>query len=131
MLRGALVPSLVAAALCIVALGLWRGGQAAGSAALGCAVTIAFFASGLVMMSRLVRSANAMAFMAVGMAVYFGQILALLIFLILFRDAAWIDGPALAYPALIVTIVWQGFAMRAMRRARIPVYDEPSDRAQR
>jgi ATP synthase protein I len=42
-----------------------------------------------------------------------------------FKDAAWVDGVALGVVALVVTIVWQVAAMVALRRARIPVYDEP------
>jgi ATP synthase protein I len=34
----------------------------------------------------------------------------------------------LGVAALVVTIVWQVFAMRAMRTARIPVYDESAIR---
>lgn len=33
---------------------------------------------------------------------------------------------ALGIVALVVTIVWQGFAMRALRTARVPVYDPPA-----
>ncbi len=60
------------------------------------------------------------------MAVYFGQVLLLLVFFIVFRDASWVDGTALAVTALVVTIAWQAFAWRAMRTARFPVYDEPA-----
>jgi hypothetical protein len=61
------------------------------------------------------------------MAVYLGQVIALLLVIMAFKDADWVDGPALGIVAFVVTIVWQVFAMVALRRARIPVYDPPSD----
>jgi len=77
------------------------------------------------MLSRLVRSASPHAFLAVAMAVYLGQVIALLLFIIVFRGADWVDGFALGVTALVVTLAWQLFAMRALRRAPLPVYDEP------
>ncbi len=125
MLRGALVPSLVAGALTLVVLVVVRGTGALAGAALGLAVSVLFFASGMFLLSRLVRSASPHAFFAVAMAVYLGQVLALLLFIMVFRDRDWVDGFALGVTALVVTIVWQAFAMRALRRGRLPVYDEP------
>ncbi len=63
------------------------------------------------------------------MAVYLGQVIVLLLVIIAFKDADWVDGVALGLVALVVTLVWQVFAMIALRRARIPVYDEPSERS--
>ncbi|GGL41955.1 hypothetical protein H9L10_08750 [Phycicoccus endophyticus] len=127
MLRGALVPASIAGALAVVVLALvWGGGSLAGSL-LGLVVSVAFYASGMFLLSRLVRSASPHAFFAVAMAVYLGQVLALLVFFILFRRASWVDGTALAVTALVVTIAWQAFAWRALRTARFPVYDEPAE----
>ncbi|MGL5909251.1 MAG: hypothetical protein ACRCZP_04560 [Phycicoccus sp.] len=124
MLRGALLPSVAAGLVAVVAMVIWRGGgDAVVGGLLGLAVAVGFFASGMVLMSRLVRSASPHAFLAVAMAVYLGQVLALLIVIIAFRDAEWVDGPSLGWVAFVVTIAWQVFAMRALRRARIPVYD--------
>ena len=46
--------------------------------ALGWAVALLFFASGMFLMSRLVRSASPHAFFAVAMTVYLGQVTGLL-----------------------------------------------------
>ena len=70
------------------------------------------------LLSRLVRTANPQAFFAVAMAVYLGQVIALLLVIMVFKDADWVDGPALGVVAFVVTIVWQVFAMVALRRAR-------------
>ena len=59
------------------------------------------------------------------MSVYLGQVIALLLVIMAFKDATWVDGVALGVVALVVTIVWQGAAMLALRRARVLVYDEP------
>ncbi len=128
MLRAALPPSTIAGALAVVGVGLWRGSGAWAGALLGLAVALAVFVSGMVLMSRLVRSASPLAFFAVAMSVYFAQVIALLLFLIVFLDAAWLDGLAFGVTAGVVVVVWQVAAIRAMRH--IPVYDpqpEPGD----
>lgn len=124
MARGALLPSAVAGALAVLVLALVRGSDAVAGGVLGLVVAVGFFSSGMFLLSRLVRDANPATFFAVAMAVYLGQVIALLLVIILFRDAPWVDGPALGIVAFVVTIVWQVFAMRALRRARVPVYDE-------
>ena len=124
MLRGALLPSTVAGVLALVAVVLWRGGsEALLGGLIGLAVSVGFFASGMFLLSRLVRSASPHAFFAVAMAVYLGQVIGLLLVILLFNDAPTVDGVALGVVALVVTLVWQVFAMRALRRARVPVYD--------
>lgn len=125
MLRGALLPSLVAGLVAVVVVVVWRGTDALAGALIGLVVSIGFFASGMFLLSRLVRSANPQAFFAVAMSVYLGQVIALLLVIMAFKDAAWVDGVALGVVALVVTIVWQGAAMLALRRARVLVYDEP------
>lgn len=127
MLRGALVPASVAGGLAVLALAVARGLDSVPGSLLGLAVSVGFYASGMFLLSRLVRSASPHAFLAVAMAVYFAQILVLLVFFIVFRSASWVDGTALAVTALVVTLAWQAFAYRALRGARLPVYDEPTD----
>ena len=123
MLRGALVPSVLAGLLAAVVLVGVRGVDALAGALIGLVVSVAFFASGMFLLSRLVRSASPHAFVAVALAVYLGQVLVLLLVIIAFKDADWVDGVALGLVALVVTVAWQVFAMLALRRARIPVYD--------
>ena len=103
-----------------------RGIDALAGALIGLVVSVGFFASGMFLLSRLVRSASPHAFLAVAMAVYLGQVIALLLVIMAFKDADWVDGVALGVVALVVTIVWQVAAMVALRRARIPVYDAPA-----
>lgn len=126
MLRGALLPSLVAGVVAVVVMVVWHGTDALPGALIGLVVSVGFFASGMFLLSRLVRSASPHAFLAVAMAVYLGQVIVLLLVILVFKDADWVDGVALGVVALVVTIVWQVAAMAALRRARIPVYDPPS-----
>jgi len=126
MLRGALVPSLAAGAVTVVVLTVVRGSEALAGGVLGLVVSVLFYASGMLMLSRLVRSTSPHAFFAVAMAVYLAQVIALLLFIMVFRGAEWVDGFALGVTALVVTLAWQLFAMRALRRAPMPVYDDPA-----
>ena len=127
MLRGALVPATLSGLATAVVVVLWRGADALPGALIGLVVAVGFFASGMFLLSRLVRSASPHAFLAVAMAVYLGQVIALLLVIMAFKDADWVDGVALGVVAFVVTVAWQVFAMRAFRRARIPVYDPPPD----
>ena len=84
MLRFALLPSAVAGGLTVIAMVLWRGSDALAGSLLGLVVSIAFYATGMLLMSRLVRSTSPHAFFAVAMAVYLGQVIGLLLFLMAF-----------------------------------------------
>ncbi len=84
MLRGALVPSSIAGALAVVVVVVWRGGDALAGGLLGLVVAVAFFASGMFLLSRLVRDASPHAFFAVAMTVYLGQVIGLLLVIIAF-----------------------------------------------
>lgn len=124
MVKGAYLPASIVGVVLSIAYFVTVGGESGWSSLLGAAVTIAFFSAGLLMLSRLVRSADPHAFFAVAMAIYLAQIIALFGFIIVFKGQDWVDGKALGVSALVTTIVWQGFAMVALRKARVPVYDE-------
>jgi ATP synthase protein I len=127
MLRGALVPATLAGVVSVVVLVLVRGTGSLAGGVLGLGVSVIFYATGMFMLSRLVRSTSPHAFFAVGMTVYLAQVIGLLLFILLFRGADWVDGLALGITALVVTLAWQVFAFRALRAMRMPVYDEPDD----
>ncbi len=126
MLRAALGPSSVVGIVTAAVVTLVRGSGALPGAGLGLVVAVAFYASGMLLLSRLVRDANPYAFLAVGMAIYLGQVLALVLFMMAFGGASWVDGKALGIVAGVVTLAWQVFAFRALRTGRLPVYDEPA-----
>lgn len=124
-LRGALLPAAVAGAVAAIALGLARGPAGGISAVVGALIALAFFVSGLVLMARLVKDNNPLLFMAVGMSVYFAQVLVLLGVLIVARRVDALDSWAAGIAMLVVVIVWQAAQVLAWRRARVPVYDLP------
>ena len=125
MLRGALVPSLVAAPLVVIALWVARGSRGGLAALLAVVVTIAFFAGGLAVMKR-VTNANPLSLLAGALAVYLGQVLFLGIVIISLSSASWLDGTAFGIAALAITIVWQVGQVVAFMRMRKSVYDAPA-----
>lgn len=125
MLRGALVPSLVAAPLVVIALWVARGSRGGLAALLAVVVTIAFFAGGLAVMKR-VTNANPLSLLAGALAVYLGQVLFLGIVIISLSRASWLDGTAFGIAALAVTLVWQVGQVVAFVRMRKSVYDAPA-----
>lgn len=125
MLRGALVPSLVAAPLVVLALWVARGSRGGLAALLAVVVTIAFFAGGLAVMKR-VTNANPLSLLAGALAVYLGQVLFLGIVIISLSRASWLDGTAFGIAALAITLVWQVGQVVAFVRMRKSVYDAPA-----
>ena len=125
MLRGALVPSLVAAPIVVIALWVARGSRGGLAALLAVVVTIAFFAGGLAVMKR-VTNANPLSLLAGALAVYLGQVLFLGIVIISLSSASWLDGTAFGIAALAITIVWQVGQVVAFVRMRKSVYDAPA-----
>jgi ATP synthase protein I len=124
MLRAALLPSTVIGVVTAIIVVLVRGTHAIAGSTFGLAVALAFFGFGMLVLSKLVREANVHLLFAVAMTVYFAQVIGLLIVVLIVRDAAWVDRRAMGIVIFVVTIVWQIFALRALRTARLPVYDE-------
>jgi ATP synthase protein I len=123
MLRQSFPPAALVGFLAALAVGVVQGWTAGVSAVVGVAVALVFFASGLVLMARFVRSADPMLFMAVGMSVYGAQVLGLLGVLIVARNQQSLDLPAAGLAMFVTILAWQAAQIRAWRRARVPVYD--------
>lgn len=126
LLRGSLVPTLVAALLC-VAVSVPAGRRGVAGAAFGAALVVAFFTIGLLVMRRTARL-NPDAVMGVVMLTYVLKVAALAVVLLLFKSASWLSPPHFALGALGCTFVWLGFEMRAFTRLRVLVSDPPADR---
>lgn len=126
LLGGAVPPSAIVGLVAVVGVALVRGVGSLPSAVLGLVVGLGYFASGLALLSRLLRDRSPITFMAVGMAIYLAQVLVLLAFMLAFLDATWLDGKAFGIVVLAVTLAWQAFLWRASRRGRFLVYDEPA-----
>jgi len=125
-LRRALLPAAAAGALTSLVLTPFRGVAGLVAALVGVVIGLAFFASGLFVVGRFVRdNSNPALFMAVGMAVYFAQVMVLLGVLVLARRVESFDSVAAGIALLVTVVVWQAAQMYAWRHARVPVYDEP------
>ena len=121
LLRGALVPTTVAALGCVV-VALFSGGKAAYSAAFGAALVIFFFSATLLVMKRTADLAPTTVMMVV-MATYTFKVVVLGVAMFALRDASWVSGYAVGVSITVCALVWLFFEMRAYKRLRIFVYD--------
>ena len=130
MLRGAFLPTLVVGPVAVVVSALVGGGRSALGALLGFVVAFAFFALGLYVMRRLDSAADPFRFLASALAVFFGQLIFLLLVILWLQGADWLDGTAFGLAALAVALVWQVFQVVAYVRTRRLVFDAPSQSGQ-
>lgn len=122
MLRGPLVPTSVAAVVTTAVAGWLEGRAGLLGAALGAVVTVAFFATSLLVMSRTARAAPHNV-MAVALLTYVTKIGLLGLLLVLLMDATWLSGGAFAAAALVSVAVWLPFEIRAYSKARLFVLE--------
>lgn len=131
-LRRALPPAAAAGLVTAVVLGMASGLAAGVAGVLGVLIAVAFFGSGLLLMARFVRDNNPMVFMAAGMAIYFGQVIALLLVLIVARQVESFDSWSAGIAMLVTIVVWQVAQVVAWRRVRVLIYDDaPSNQDRR
>ncbi|MBU7596376.1 hypothetical protein JGS22_001655 [Streptomyces sp. P38-E01] len=104
-LRGAAIPAAAVGLVAVVVAGFVAGGKGALGAALGAVVGIAFFAAGLHGL-RVVGQRWPELLMSAGMLVYVTQVAVLLILLLVFRDATFMNGRAFGLAALACAVVW-------------------------
>jgi ATP synthase protein I len=130
MLRGAFLPTLVVGPVAVVIGAVVGGGRAALGALLGFVIAMAFFALGLVVMRKLDSAADPLRFLVSAMAVFFGQLIFLLVVIVALKDATWLDGTAFGVAALAVALVWQVFQVIAYVRSRTLAFDAPPETGQ-
>ncbi|WP_347352080.1 hypothetical protein [Intrasporangium sp.] len=125
LLRGCLLPTLVAAAACVVAA-FFASPMAAWSAAFGAVLVIAFFGLTLLVMKR-TADLPPTTTMVVVLVAYTLKVAALGVAMFLVRDASWLSGYAVGVSITVCAVVWLFFEMRAYKRLRIFVYDPPGE----
>jgi ATP synthase protein I len=121
MLRGALFPTLAAAAVCVVVAVVLQGRAGLVGSLLAAAVVVASFSSSLLVMRRTARS-NPNSVMAAALVTYTTKIGLLGLMLVLLADAEWLSGTAFAGTAMLSAAVWLGFEVRAYARMRTLVF---------
>lgn len=121
LLRGSLLPTLVAAAVCIV-VGLFAGPKAAWSAALGAVIVIGFFSLTLLVMKR-TADLPPTTVMVVVMITYTVKVVVLGVVMFAVRDVSWLSGYATGLTITVCALVWLFFEMRSYKRLRIFAYD--------
>jgi ATP synthase protein I len=121
LLRGSLLPTVVAALVCIV-VGLFSSPKAAWSAAFGAALVIFFFSLTLLVMKR-TADLPPTTVMIVVMLTYTFKVIVLGVAMFLLRDVSWVSGYAVGLTITVCALVWLFFEMRAYKRLRIFAYD--------
>ena len=87
--------------------------------------TVAFFAGGLYVMTRVVN-ASPISVLTGALAVYLGQILVLAVVIFGLSGPHWLDGRSFGIAAFAVAIGWQVCQVVVFVRMRKSVYDAPS-----
>lgn len=121
MLRGALLPGLVAVVAVPGIVWALRGELAALSATAGVVVALVVLVVGLLAVSAVVSGHPSIA-MAGALVVYIGQLILLVAALLALRGADWLDGRAFAIGAVAETLVVQVGQIVGYTRARHEIY---------
>ena len=125
LLRGALLPALVAGALCALGAGILAGTRGVVGALIGLGVVVLFSGTGLLIM-RAVRNTDPMITMMVGLFSYTVRIVlfgaAIMVLGALDTDS-WLHRGSFVISVLLCVAAWIGGEIRAYTRLRIPVYD--------
>lgn len=134
LLFGGLAGGLAAALICLIIFGVLDGAKGVGSAALGAAMVLFFYAVGQLVMVAF-ADAGARTLMAVSMASYTGRVVILGLILMIFeknRDA-WraINANTIFITTIAVIVGWLVVEVMVFRKLRIGIYDTeyegPSD----
>lgn len=124
MLRTAFVPSLVAGVVTAVIALLVGGSRAGLSAGFGGLLALIFFAAGLLVMRKVI-DVNGVALMAAAMAVFFGQLILVILLMVVATSALDLRPVPTVVAVAVVVLVWQVFQVLGFVRSRRPVYDPP------
>jgi ATP synthase protein I len=126
MLGASMIPMLASAPVIVLAFWVTRQSDGGLASLIGVGTAVAFFASGLLAVSRLTR-ANPLSVLVVAVSVYAGQVLILGVVILSLSRASWLDATAFALSVLLVALVWQLSLIRAFILHRKPVYDRPAE----
>lgn len=129
MLRGALIPTFITAAIAIISCAVIWGGPGAFGAVLAQLIVIAFFASNL-LVARISRDVEPMMVMALAMVSYMTKITVLGLFLFLittFVPEELCNRKAFGVSAVAATFAWLGGEILAFLKLKLHL-QLPSER---
>lgn len=118
-LRGAAVPTAVAGLTGTVLAGVVAGGKGALGAGIGTALVLLFFAAGLHAI-RTIGQRWPELLMSAGLLVYTTQVAVLLVLLLIFRDAGFMNGRAFGLTMLACALVWPAAQAWMQTRVKTP-----------
>lgn len=126
LLFGGLAGGLFAALVCLIIFGMSGGAKGLGSAGLGAAMVLFFYAVGQLVMVAF-ADAGARSLMAVSMASYTGRIVVLGLILMIFEKNrhAWqaISANTIFITTIAVIVGWLVVEVLVFRKLRIGIYD--------
>lgn len=121
MTRGAIVPTLVVAAVAVAVAAL-VGRSALAGAALGAGVVVVFFGLTLLVMRAARRLAPEM-LLGVALALYGTKVAVIGGLVLALRDQPWLSPPAFAVAAVACAVAWLAGQVAGFSRARVYVAD--------
>jgi ATP synthase protein I len=117
------VPTAAVGAIAVVVSAALAGGKGALGAVIGTALVIVLMGLGLVALERTAKSLPHL-FQMMGLLLYAAQLLLMVVFIALFKDATFFNPKAFAFTLLATTLVWIAAQTRAHMKAKI-LYVEP------
>jgi len=123
--RGAIIPSLVTALICLILLSFINGKSGAIGAALASITVIIFFSIHLIV-ARVSRNLDPITTMALAMFSYFAKVIFMGVFLFLvtkYTERSTVDRGSFAICAILITMAWLLGEIRSFLklRAQLPL----------
>jgi ATP synthase protein I len=129
MLLHTAVPTAAVGVIAVAVSAVLAGGKGAVGAVFGTLVVILFMGVGLFVLQGTARKYPDL-FQAMGLMLYTTQLLALFIFVAIFKDTTLFSAKAFAASLVVATLVWIAGQARAHMKAKI-LYVEPEGGEQR
>jgi len=123
--RGAIIPSLITALICLILLSFINGKSGAIGAALASTTVIIFFSIHLIV-ARVSRNLDPITTMALAMFSYFAKVIFMGVFLFLvtkYTERSTVDRVSFAICAILITMAWLLGEIRSFLklRAQLPL----------
>ncbi|MBB5935752.1 hypothetical protein [Streptomyces zagrosensis] len=122
-------PAAAAGVIAVAASAAFAGGKGAIGAVFGTVLVVAFMGIGLGVLQWVAKSLPQL-FQGIGLVLYVGQLLLMVIFVAVFQNATFFNPRAFAITLVAVTVVWIGAQARAHMKAKI-FYVDPAAEARK